>query len=165
MKMYKNRHILILLLGLLINLSVALAETAQDALSHGEMSRLTVPVYIQHSTKDYDDVIQDLLIAIGEHNFLLNQHAKIGQAIAKRDQVEMPRATILHFCNLSYARTLLETAPDSLLRMPCRIAIREISPQKSRIEVWLLPENDKRTQAFAKKINHILKEIVDFGAN
>jgi len=126
---------------------------------------VSVPMYFKETNKAFDDVIEDLLVIIGEHNFRLNQHAHIGRAIAKRNKTPYFSADVLHFCNLSYAKELLDIAPDYLLRMPCRISIRQQKNKRTRIEVWLLPEDDKRTIDFAKKINTILRKIVNYGAN
>ena len=126
---------------------------------------VSVPVYFKETNKAFGDVIEDLLVIIGEHNFRLNQHAHIGRAIAKRNKTPFFSADVLHFCNLTYAKELLDIAPDYLLRMPCRISIRQQKDKSTRIEVWLLPEDDKRTLEFAKKINAILKKIVNYGAS
>ncbi|MCF6191308.1 MAG: DUF302 domain-containing protein [Cocleimonas sp.] len=126
---------------------------------------VSVPVYFKETDKTFGDVIEDLLVIIGEHNFRLNQHAHIGRAIAERNKSPYFSADVLHFCNLSYAKELLDIAPDYLLRMPCRISIRQQKNKNTRIEVWLLPEDDKRTIEFAKKINTILKKIVNYGAS
>jgi len=126
---------------------------------------VSVPVYFKETDKAFGDVIEDLLVIIGEHNFRLNQHAHIGRAITERNKSPYFSADVLHFCNLTYAKELLDIAPDYLLRMPCRISIREQKNKSTRIEVWLLPEDDKRTIEFVKKINAILKKIVNYGAN
>ncbi len=128
------------------------------------IKNISLPVFTTETNKKTDDVIEDLLIIIGEQNFRLNQHADIGKAIARRNNISFPDATVLHFCNLTYARQLLEIAPDYLLRMPCRIAVWAKNDSSTIIEVWLLPENDKRTLEIAKIINAILIKIVTFGA-
>lgn len=130
-----------------------------------DIKNLSIPFFSTVTDKEFDDVIEDLLIVIAENNFRLNQHARIGKAIARRNNISFPRATVLHFCNLNYARQLLEIAPDYLLRMPCRVSIWPKNEKSTIIEVWLLPEDDERTVEFAKKINAILINIVSYGAN
>lgn len=142
------------------------AESDKTKITENEnIKTVSVPVFSKETNKDFDDIIEDLLVVIGEHNFRLNQHAKIGNAISIREKTPYPNATVLHFCNLGYAKELLDLAPDYLLRMPCRISIWQNKDKSSLIEVWLLPEDDKRTIEFSKKINNILKEIVTYGAS
>lgn len=142
----------------------ACADNNKAQLSKG-IKNISVPIYSTETNKEFDDVIEDLLIGIAEHNFRLNQHARIGKAIAKRNNISFPQATVLHFCNLDYAKQLLEMAPDYLLRMPCRVSVWPKNAKSTIIEVWLLPEDDKRTVEFAKKINAILIDIVSYGAS
>ena len=175
MSLYKYivTHGLKILFALLCSISLASASASElDKDTDGKKKEdnisvrtVSVPVFSKESKKEFDDVVEDLLISIGEHNFRLNQHARIGRAIARREEIPFPAATVLHFCNLGYAKELLELAPDYLLRMPCRISIRQKEDKTIILEVWLLPEDDKRTLEFAKKINTILKEIVSYGAN
>ena len=129
------------------------------------IKNISVPIFSKQTDKKFNDVIEDLVIVIAEHNFRLNQHARIGKAISQRNNIPFPQATVLHFCNLNYARQLLEIAPDYLLRMPCRISVWPENEENTIIEVWLLPEDDERTVAFAKKINAILINIVSYGAS
>lgn len=128
------------------------------------IKNISVPIFSITTEKEFDDVMEDLLIVIAEHNFRLNQHARIGKAIAKRNNISFPQATVLHFCNLDYAKQLIEMAPDYLLRMPCRVSVWPKNAKNTIIEVWLLPEDDERTVEFAKKINAILINIVTYGA-
>lgn len=147
------------------SVSTNTADADNKAQTSKGIKNLSVPVFSTETNKEFDDVIEDLLIVIAEHNFRLNQHARIGKAIAKRNNISFPQATVLHFCNLDYARQLLEMAPDYLLRMPCRVSVWPKSAKSTIIEVWLLPEDDKRTVEFAKKINAILIDIVTYGAS
>ncbi|UCC55160.1 MAG: DUF302 domain-containing protein [Gammaproteobacteria bacterium] len=117
------------------------------------------PRYTANSSKSFDDVLADLEFAIGEHNFRLTGRDTIGEAIAAREDIDMPPATVLHFCNLAYARQFLEVAPQYLLHMPCRIALYEQGGNVT-VEARLLPENEPAMRALSQKINRILKMIV-----
>ena len=117
------------------------------------------PRHTAHSSKSFDDVLADLEFAIGEHNFRLTGRDTIGEAIARRDNIDLPPGTVLHFCNLEYARQLLEVAPQYLLHMPCRIAVYEQAGNVT-VEARLLPENDPAVRALSQKINRILEAIV-----
>jgi uncharacterized protein (DUF302 family) len=157
--------IVLILFFSITNVSTNAADADNDkARINSAIKNISVPIFSIETDKKFDDVIEDLLIVIAEQNFRVNQHARIGKAIAKRNNISFPPATVLHFCNLKYARQLLEIAPDYLLRMPCRISIWPKNGKSTIIEVWLLPEDDERTLEFAKKINAILINIVTFGA-
>ena len=123
----------------------------------------TAPIYQQISKKPFDDVIDDLLFAISENNFRLTEHAKIGQAIAEREQIDFPRVTVLHFCNLTYAQAFIAAAPEAVLHMPCRISIRQVGDTVI-IETLLIDETLAPGTEIIHKINHILQNIVDSGA-
>lgn len=156
----------LILLLLVVNVSInpGYADNSKAQISKGSKN-ISVPVYTTHTDKHFDDVIEDLLVIIAENNFRLTQHSRIGKTIAKRNNILFPPATVIHFCNLDYARQLLEIAPDYLLRMPCRISIMPNRDKSTTIEVWLLPDDDSRTQKIAKKINTILINIVTFAAS
>ena len=117
------------------------------------------PRYTAHTSKSFDDVLADLEFAIGEHNFRLTSRDTIGEAIARRENIDLPPSTVLHFCNLNYARQLLEAAPQYLLHMPCRIAIYEQAGNVT-VEARLLPENDPAVRPLSQRINRILEAIV-----
>ena len=117
------------------------------------------PRFTAHSSKSYDDVLADLEFAIGEQNFRLTGRDTIGEAIARRDNIDLPPGTVLHFCNLNYARQLLEVGPQYLLHMPCRIAIYEQAGSVT-VEARLLPEDDPAVGPLSQRINRILEAIV-----
>lgn len=144
--------------------STELNKSSEQQTEDKAIEDISVPTYTRESVKQFADVIEDLLVIIGEHNFRLTQHSRIGKAIADRNEIKFRSATVLHFCNLGYAKELLEMAPDYLLRMPCRVSVLQTDTDGTIIQVWLLPEDDERTIEFAKKINAILIDIVNYGA-
>jgi uncharacterized protein (DUF302 family) len=117
------------------------------------------PRYTAQSSKTFDDVLADLEFAIGEENFRITGRNTIGAAIAQRHDRELPAGTVVHLCNLEYARQFLELAPDYLLHMPCRIAVYE-QDDKVTVEARLLPENDPPVRVLSQRINETLKTIV-----
>lgn len=120
------------------------------------------PRYTAHTSKPFADVLADLEFAIGEHNFRLTGRDTIGAAIAERNAIAFDAATVLHFCNLEYARQLLEADPHYLLHMPCRIALYERAGRIT-VEARLLPEGDP-APLLNTRINGILKAIVSDAA-
>ena len=125
--------------------------------SHSEQDPATR--YTTHTSKSFDDVLTDLEFAIGEQNFRLTGRNTIGAAITERGEFDLPAATVLHFCNLEYARQFLQVAPQYLLHMPCRIAVYQ-QDGKVTVEARLLPENDPAVQPLSQRINRILETIV-----
>jgi uncharacterized protein (DUF302 family) len=117
------------------------------------------PRFTVQTSRPFDDVLADLEFAIGEQNFRLTGRDTIGEAIAARDDIDMPPGTVLHFCNLEYARQLLEKSPHYLLHMPCRIALY-VQAGNVVIEARLLPENDPEVRELSRKINQLLRTIV-----
>ncbi|EIJ42554.1 hypothetical protein BegalDRAFT_1676 [Beggiatoa alba B18LD] len=114
--------------------------------------------------KPFADVVQDIEYAIQAQNFRITSENHIGQAIRERGNAQFPLATIIHFCNLQYAETLLILEPDLLLNMPCRIAIYE-DKQQVIISTPQLPATDNPTlKPLIIEINHILQTIVQTGA-
>lgn len=130
-------------------------------------SLLSFPVHTRVTDKAFMDVLDDLRMAISGQNFRLTEQAQIGEAIAKRDGIAFPKLSILHFCNLAYARRLLELAPQLSLRMPCRISVRELVDGQVELQVLLLPEDSGNTELdqFAETLNGILLDIVGEGAS
>ena len=116
--------------------------------------------YRAETNKAFDEVVNDLKFAISEHNYRLTGENRIGEAIAEREKTSFPRASVIHFCNLTQAKEILDIAPDYLLHMPCRISVYEGSGHVF-VEALLLPEDDQRVHAKATKINQMLRLIVD----
>ena len=139
------------LLLIVITLVNPVSTTAQDAWLR----------YTMHSTKPFDDVIEDIRSAISEYNFRITGEARIGKGIAERDGISFPRASVIHFCNLSYAQKLLELTPKYLLYMPCRISIME-SEQGIVVEAVLLPQHNAQATQPVREVNEILESIVKY---
>jgi len=119
--------------------------------------------YTVSTAKPFADVVEDLKFAISEHNFRLTGHNRIGAGIAKRAGIAFPRASVIEFCNLEYARKILERHPNFLLHMPCRIAVYEHGEQII-VDAYLLPENDPRNPRIITEVNQIIKSIVRYAA-
>ena len=102
------------------------------------------------TAKPFVEVMADLEFAISEYNFRITGYNRVGEAIAERQQSSFPQATVVHFCNLEYAREFLVLAADYLLHMPCRIAVYE-QDQQVVVEARLLPEDDPRLGALSRR--------------
>lgn len=114
-------------------------------------------------TKPYADVLAELELAITERNFRITGHNKIGSVIREREHIPFPDYDTLQFCNLTYAREMLEISPEAVVFMPCNITVRS---ERGKVVVTshLLPTDggNARMNAFAARMNEQLKQIVDF---
>ena len=115
------------------------------------------------TTKSFEDVVTDVEYAIIEYNFRITSRSHVGAAIRERGYPGFPSYQIIHFCNLTYAKEVLEIDPGFVKHMPCRITIRE-EEGNVIISSSLLPENsdDPRLNVFSRNINTMLRGIVDF---
>ena len=122
-----------------------------------------VPYYQVETTKPYDDVLAELEIAISEHNFRITGHSRVGKVIRDRGTKDFPNYDTLQFCNLTHAKTLLLMSPHAVRFMPCNIVTYEFNG-KTIVRTHLIPTNmdNQELNSFAKKMNIMLKEIVDF---
>jgi len=113
--------------------------------------------------KSFDDVVFELDFAITERNFRITGRNTIGKGLRDRGYEDFPDVEVIHFCNLEYAREVLEIDPGYVAQMPCRITVHTAAG-KTVISLILLPEDhaDARVNAFAHRMNAILREIVDF---
>jgi uncharacterized protein (DUF302 family) len=115
------------------------------------------------TSKSFDDVIFELDFAITERNFRITGRNTIGKGLRDRGYEDFPDVEVIHFCNLEYAHEVLAIDPGYVAQMPCRITIHTTS-QGTVINLILLPENhaDERVNDFARRMNVILREIIDF---
>lgn len=121
-------------------------------------------VYYQATTtKDYDDVLAELDIAISDANFRITGHSRVGKVIRDRGTLNFPNYDTVQFCNLTHAKTLLQLSPHSVRHMPCNVVVYEYQHHVI-VKTPLLPINTDHQELnrFSKKINTMLKEIVDF---
>ncbi len=122
----------------------------------------TVTIYQQISEYSFEETLLNLDIAISEHNYRIIHRSQIGQAVRDRGDKDFPLSTITNFCNITYAKEMIEINADLINEMPCTIAVREQATQGIIVSSRLMDEhtaNDKQNQ-FALKINNNLKSII-----
>lgn len=120
--------------------------------------------YYQSSTdKLLKDIVDDAIFAITEHNFRLNNRLDIGKTIRERENRDFPDYVVLLYCNLSYAKKMLEIDPTIINFCPGRIIIRQIEGEFI-VTAPLWPEGmtDHRLRMQMKKMNVLAREIVDY---
>ncbi|RLA24973.1 MAG: DUF302 domain-containing protein [Gammaproteobacteria bacterium] len=122
-----------------------------------------VPFYQAETSKPYADVLAELEIAISEHNFRITGHSRVGKVIRDRGTKDFPDYDTLQFCNLTHAKTLLLMSPHAVRFMPCNVVTYEYNG-KTIVRTHLMPTDTDNPElnAFAEKMNSMLKEIVDF---
>ncbi len=121
--------------------------------------------YQQTTQKPYDEVLAELEIAITEQNFRITGHSRVGKVIRDRGNENFPEYDTIQFCNLTHAETLLKLDPHAVSYMPCNVVTYQ-NGGNTIIKTHLLPVNsdNEAFNRFAEKMNHKLKQIVDFGA-
>ncbi len=123
--------------------------------------------YYQLSTdKVFEEVLDDTIFAITERNFRITGHLHIGKGIRDRKNPEFPDYEILLYCNLVYAKKMLELDPDMISSCPGRITVRQQN-EKVIITTPLWPVNmrNKELKSHMQKINVLIHEIVDYAAD
>lgn len=123
----------------------------------------SIQYYTATTQKAYEDVVDELRIAITEHNFRITSHSRVGKVIRSRGDKDFPDFDTIQFCNLSHARTLLKLSPESIRHMPCSVVVYTRGEQVI-VRARLLPvdSNNAEINRFAGKINDILRTIVNF---
>ncbi|RKZ84165.1 MAG: DUF302 domain-containing protein [Gammaproteobacteria bacterium] len=119
-------------------------------------------IYQQHSNYGFEDTLINLDIAISEHNYRIIHRSNIGQAVRDRGEKDYPLSTVISFCNITYAKEMMEINSDLINDMPCIITVRE-EKQGVIIGTKLMITNteNKRQNDFAKRINDNLRSIVE----
>jgi uncharacterized protein (DUF302 family) len=119
-------------------------------------------IYQQHSNYGFEDTLINLDIAISEHNYRIIHRSNIGQAVRDRGEKDYPLSTVISFCNITYAKEMMEINSDLINDMPCIVTVRE-EKQGVIVGTKLMITNteNKRQNDFAKRINDNLKSIVE----
>ena len=123
--------------------------------------------YYQLSTeKVLEEILDDAIFAITERNFRITGHLHIGKSIRERKDPDFPDYEVLLYCNLVYAKTMLEFDPDMVNLCPNRITIRQHN-EKFIITASLWPTHMKneKLKTHMQKMNALAREIVDYAAD
>lgn len=118
-------------------------------------------IYERESPYSFEDTLLNLDIAISEYNYRIIHRSHIGQAVRDRGDKDFPLSTITSFCNITYAKEMMQINPVLINEMPCNIGVRE-DAGKVIIGTKLMQEDvsSPAQQAFAQKINANLKGII-----
>lgn len=119
-------------------------------------------LYQHYSSYSFEDTLINLDIAIAEHNYRIIHRSHIGKAVRDRGEPDYPLSTITSFCNITYAKEMMEINSDLINDMPCNVAVRE-SDNRVIVSTKLMDENTGLAgqNQFAQKINNNLKSIIE----
>jgi uncharacterized protein (DUF302 family) len=125
-----------------------------------------IQYYQMDTDKAFEEVLDDTIFAITERNFRITGHLHIGQAIRDRNNPDFPDYEVLLYCNLVYAKKMLDLDPDMISTCPGRITLRQ-SDEHVIITAPLWPEvsKDKALRIHMQKMNELIHEIVDYAAD
>ncbi|MDX1519926.1 MAG: DUF302 domain-containing protein [Gammaproteobacteria bacterium] len=130
-----------------------------------EPSPPTGHTYTTGTDKEFPVVIEDLEFAITERNYRIVNTLEIGKAIRERGASGFPENTVILFCNLSIAQSMLEQAPEYLDHCPARISVRQ-TDSDVLISGHLFPEsgyNQALDQTVRTTNTHII-EIINYAS-
>ena len=125
-----------------------------------------IQYYQMDTDKEFEEVLDDTIFAITERNFRITGHLHIGQAIRDRNNPGFQEYEVLLYCNLVYAKKMLELDPDTISTCPGRITLRQ-SDDRVIITAPLWPEDpkNKALRTHMQKMNELIHEIVDYAAD
>tara|TARA_R100001591_G_scaffold109268_1_gene119192 strand:- start:985 stop:1446 length:462 start_codon:yes stop_codon:yes gene_type:complete len=114
-----------------------------------------------NSPYSYQETLENLNIAISEHNYRIIHKSDIGSAIRERGDEDFPLSIVISFCNITYAKEMMLINEQLINDMPCIMTVRE-SSNGVIIGTRLMDENvaDKKQAEFAARINDNLKKIM-----
>ncbi|MFT5132077.1 MAG: hypothetical protein ACI9SC_000540 [Gammaproteobacteria bacterium] len=146
----------------LLNLSITLCLFSAASACSNEKNEFEERI----TSKSVAEIMVDAEFAITERNFRINNRLHIGKAISLRTESGFPDFEVILFCNLNYAKKMLELAPDFISYCPQRLAIRDVGQQRI-ITASLIPQNTSNQilNAVTGEINKLVTEIVDFAAD
>ena len=121
--------------------------------------------YEVNSGKSLQDILEDLEFAMTEHNLRIVERLHIGQAIKLRGDEDFPDYEVILYCNLAFARQMLELAPEMINTCPGRVSVRG-KENSYIISAPLWPEQnvDSKLNLMMQDLNNQLRKIVDYSA-
>lgn len=121
--------------------------------------------YERESSKTLQGILEDLEFAVTERNLRIVNQLHIGQGIRQRGHERFPEYEIILYCNLEFARKILELSPSLVNTCPGRITVRQ-NGGKYVISAVLWPEDNKNQQVnkLMYDMNTLVRSIVDYAA-
>lgn len=83
----------------------------------------------------FDDVVESMKLRANQLNFKLVGHSPMWKDIqAVLGDTSAPRMEVFHFCDIAAGREVMKYSPESIVFLPCRIAVMEDADKK----IWVL---------------------------
>jgi len=83
----------------------------------------------------FDDVVESMKLRANTLNFKLVGHSPMWKDIqAVLGDTTAPRMEVFHYCDIAAGREVLKYAPESIVFLPCRIAVME----DNKKNIWVL---------------------------
>ena len=118
--------------------------------------------YQRLSNYNFEETLMNLDIAISELNYRTIHRSNIGQAVRDRGEPDYPLSTVISFCNITYAKEMMEINSNLINDMPCIVTVREeLSGVIVGTKLMTVNSSNKQQNAFAVKINKNLRSIIE----
>jgi len=122
--------------------------------------------YQLSTEKVLEEVLDDTIFAITERNFRITGHLHIGKGIRDRKNPDFPDYEVLHYCNLVYAKKMLELDPEMINSCPGRITVRQDNKKVViTAPLWPVDMKNEELKSHMQKMNVLIREIVDYAAD
>lgn len=119
-------------------------------------------LYQKMSNYNFEETLMNLDIAISEHNYRIIHRSNIGQAVRDRGEPDYPLSTVISFCNITYAKEMMQINSDLINDMPCIVTVREeLSGVIVGTKLMTINGSNEQQNEFAAKINKNLRSIVE----
>jgi uncharacterized protein (DUF302 family) len=83
----------------------------------------------------FDDVVESMKLRANQLNLKLVGHSPMIKDIqAVLGDTTTPRMEVFHFCDIAAGREIMKLSPESIVYLPCRIAVME----DDKKNVWVL---------------------------
>ncbi len=148
-----------------IRRSVLILALAGLAVSSFQAPAQSIEIYTQETGKSMKQVMSDAEFAITDRNFRVVNKLHVGKAIRESGHPHFPDFNIILFCNVNYARKMLQLDPDMINFCPGRIAMRQQN-NKVVITAPLFPDrtDNKALNKITSQINALIRQMVDCAA-
>lgn len=125
----------------------------------------SIEIYARDTLKPMKQVVEDAEFSITDQNFRVVDKLHVGKAIHESGYPNFPDYEILLFCNVNYARRMLELDPDMINYCPGRVAVRQ-EKDKVIISAPLFPQHtgNEKLNDITGELNGMIRHIVDFAS-
>lgn len=125
----------------------------------------------------FDDVVESMKLRANSLNFKLVGHSPMWKDIqAVLGDTASPRMEVFHFCDIKVGREIMKLSPESIVYLPCRIAVMEDAEKNVWVLTldwdiaWLDSVNgsmgiNPELAAMAKDVRDKMDNIMQAGAN